>query len=287
MDSVKKSIVELNISLIIMGGTTIFPKVIDLPVDYIILGRALVAAIAIYIFIQFSGKKINLKFDKNLIYIILSGIFLAFHWMTLFASIQLSTVSIGILSFFIYPVITIFLGYFFLKTKLYFLDLLLAVFIILGLFFVMSNFYSDSSYMLGIAYGILSAVLYSIRIIISKKILYAYSGEETMLYQSIIVVACLIPVIFIKSVPLNDINISVITSITLLGIFFTALPHTLFVRSLVYLEAKTVGILSSLQPLYCIGFAILLLGEMPSLNVVIGGVFILSSVFCETVRSAR
>jgi drug/metabolite transporter (DMT)-like permease len=284
MIRVRRSIVELNISVFIMGFTTLFPKLIDLPAPVIVLGRASIALFGLFFYMKFFRKTFNLYFKKDFVLLILSGIFLAFHWITLFASIQLSTVCIGIISFYTYPVITVFLESVVFKTKIGIIDVLIGLMVIVGILLVMPDFDLKDKYTLGVVVGVASAFLGSLRMISSKKLLTTYTGEETMLYQLIITVICLSPLYFFYNTQINNISLAEIGKLTLLGLFFTALPHTLIIRSLVDLRPKTVAILSALQPFYSVIIAFLLLGEKLSRVVLVGGFLIISSVLFETLR---
>jgi drug/metabolite transporter (DMT)-like permease len=117
MIKTKRSIAELNIAVFIMGFTTLFPRLINLPALVIIFGRSLIALLGLFFFMKIFHKKFNFTLERNFGLLVLSGIFLAFHWVTLFASIQISTVCVGILSFYTYPVITVFLESIIFKTK--------------------------------------------------------------------------------------------------------------------------------------------------------------------------
>ena len=287
MDNKKRSILELNIAVVVMGMTTLFPKVIDLPVSYTVLGRSIITTIVVYGFIRLTKAKLNIRFDKHFAIVVFAGIFLMLHWVTLFKAIQVSTVSIGIISFYSYPTIVLFLESLVFKRKLHLLDICFALLVILGVILIVPDFNIENEYFYGVTLGIVSAFAYSIRMISSKKVLKIYSGEETMLYQVIVVGLCLIPVVWYFNQSFSNIIVSDINYIIVLGIFFTAFPHTLVVRSLVHLRPKTVGILSALQPLYSIAFAIILLGEIPPWNVFIGGGFIISTVVFETMRTRK
>ncbi len=286
MLSRKQCLIELNLSLLIMSITTLFPKLINLPAHYIIFGRSAVAAAALYIFLKLFKKR-NFHPNKPTYFIlILTGILLGLHWLTLFQSIQISSVSIGIISFFTYPVITIFLEPLFFKNKLQFLDFVLSIFVIIGVFLIVPEFEFSNTATQGVIWGIISAFFFALRNIISKEVLNSHPAEEVMMFQLIISAFSLIPVILIF-----DANITIrfisITKIVILGIFFTAIPHTLLIRSLSGLSPKTVSILSSLQPFFCIVIAVIFLGEIPNSQIILGGIFIVSAVFMETVRSKK
>ena len=66
-----------------------------------------------------------------------------------------------------------------------------------------------------------------------------------------------------------------------LGVVTTALAHTLFISGLKTLPARTAGLCSALETVYGILFALLLLGEVPSLREVIGCLLILGAVLAS------
>jgi drug/metabolite transporter (DMT)-like permease len=73
----------------------------------------------------------------------------------------------------------------------------------------------------------------------------------------------------------------------LLGTVFTALNQTLYAASLRSLSAKTVSIISTLLPLYAAVTAIVFLGEIPTVETIIGGIVVIAAVMIETVRAAN
>ncbi|MCP4179088.1 MAG: EamA family transporter [bacterium] len=284
ISSVKKSIIELNISLIIMGITTLFPKIIDLPAIYIILGRSIIASVSIFIFLKLCKAELSIQ-KKHIFGIIILGILMAVHWVSLFKSIQVSNVTIGIISFFSFPIMTVFIEPFFSKSKLTIRDIFLGILVIAGIILILPKFNINHNLTQGVIWGLISALFYTFRNILAKKYLKHYSGTHLMLLQVVVISIILLPSLYygphlIKEIPLND-----IVELIILGIFFTALPHCLYISSLKFLKAKTVGIMSIIQPLYCIVFAVIFLGESPTLKTIIGGIIILFTVIAETLCS--
>jgi drug/metabolite transporter (DMT)-like permease len=283
MISKKQCLVELHSSLVIMSVTTLFPKLINLPVHYIVFGRSVIAAVAIYLYLKIRKKKCFLPSSSRYSAIFLTGILLAVHWLAFFKSIQISSVSIGIISFFTYPAMTIFLEPFFFKNRLHLSDFILAVLVICGVFLILPGFKFGHLTTQGVMWGLVAAFFFALRNIISKGILRTHSGEEVMMFQLIIIAFFLLPTIILFTAN-TIIASSNIVKIIVLGLFFTAIPHTLLIRSLSGLKPKTVSLLSSLQPLYCIIIAMLLLGEIPSFKIIIGGLLILSVVLFEALK---
>lgn len=67
--------------------------------------------------------------------------------------------------------------------------------------------------------------------------------------------------------------------LAVLGIFCTGLSHTLFVRSLDGLDARSAGMIIALEPVYAIACAWWLFGDQPSLRMLAGaGLIILATV---------
>jgi len=73
----------------------------------------------------------------------------------------------------------------------------------------------------------------------------------------------------------------------LLGIVFTAVPHTLFAHGLLHLKAKTASLIACVQVVYAAVFAVLFLGELLSLNIVIGGLVIVLAAMFESLPKKK
>ena len=73
--------------------------------------------------------------------------------------------------------------------------------------------------------------------------------------------------------------------IVLLGVFCTALAHTLFIASLLRISAHTASVVSILEPVYGIGWAALLLGEWPDFRTMVGGSLIIGAAVLASSRS--
>jgi drug/metabolite transporter (DMT)-like permease len=72
----------------------------------------------------------------------------------------------------------------------------------------------------------------------------------------------------------------------MLGVFCTALSHSLLVSSLSKLKARTAGIVIALEPVYAILFAALLFAQYPSLRALAGGALIIGAIIWSGTRRA-
>ncbi|MDN5204391.1 DMT family transporter [Fulvivirgaceae bacterium BMA10] len=272
---------ELNLSLILMSTSGILGRVIDLPVSLIIFFRCVVGAIFLFFFIKIAKEKLQVRLKRHRFIILLAGSLLSFHWVTYFFSIKISSVAVGMISLFTYPVITTLIEPLFFKTKLSIIDLISSVAVIFGIFMIVPAFDLSNDITYGILIGVFSALLYSVRNLLNKKLIHNYSSSVLMLYQLLISAILLIPTLFIYDFQLDTVTIQLLL---LLSIITTATAHTLFVKSLKYFSTSTASILSSLIPVYGILWAVLFISEKLSTEIIIGGSIIVLTVAAQSLK---
>ncbi|MEW7290776.1 DMT family transporter [Aquimarina sp. 2304DJ70-9] len=278
-----RNILELNLAMLLISTSGALGRYIDMPVPVIIGFRALLAGVLLYIYCRW--KKISFRTgSKDRPTIILSGILMGLHWITYFYALKLSNVAIGMLSIFTYPVITALLEPVLLKTKFQKVHLLLAVLVLIGIYFLVPDLDFNNSYTKAVLLGVISAVCYSLRNIIMKTKVGNYNGSVLMWYQLVVVTFFLIPFLFIMDS--SGIKEQWLPTLTL-ALFTTAIGHTLFLESFKRFSITTASIISSVQPVYGIIIGIIFLGEIPVFSTIIGGVLILTSVVIESIRTYK
>lgn len=279
MKAQQQSLFYLHSAVLLFGGTALFSKLIQLPALDITVYRVAVAFLTLLALLLVQRKKLTLASQKEYAVAILLGMVVGIHWVTYFASMQMAGVTIGIISFFTYPVITVFLEPLFSKQKPKVKDIFIAVVVVLGIFLLIPEVSLGNETTLGILTGILSAVFFALRNIVHKNYFSHYSGPHTMLYQTL--VAFVMLCMFVE-VPVSQVSDNDWLLILLVGIVFTATPHALFASSLRHLSATTAGLISCLQPLYGSILAFMLLQERVSLISIIGGCLVVSAAVFET-----
>ena len=110
------------------------------------------------------------------------------------------------------------------------------------------------------------------------------SASQALLYQSAVVVLVLFAFVDMETINIDDRQWGLLV---LLGVIFTALPHTLFAHGLLHLKAKTAGLIACVQVVYAAVFAALFLGEWLSLNVVVGGLIVVSAAMYESLPKKK
>ena len=279
-----KNLSGLILATLFISTSGVLGKYIAMPSEVIIWFRSAFAMIFLYGFCK--SKKINLRVIdlKTHVPFIISSLFTAGHWVTYFYALKLSNVAIGMLSLFTFPVITALLEPIFIKSKLNPVHLVLGLMVLIGLYILAPEFSMESSDVRGILFGLFSALCYSIRILILKQHVTLYNGSMIMFYQTFVITIVLFPVLFFMDTSGFQ---SQFPYLLLLALLTTAIGHSLMVHSLKFFSASTATIISSIQPVFGIIIAFIVVDEVPSRNTIWGGLLIISTVFIETIRSKK
>lgn len=283
MTAQQQSLLFLHCSVLLFGGTALFSKLIGLPALDITVYRTGVAAIVLFTLLTLQKKKITLASTKDYGIALLLGVVVGIHWVTYFASMQMAGITIGVIAFFTYPVITVFLepllnrsaGYKKPQAK----DIVIAFIVLVGIFLLIPEIHLGNQVTLGIVTGVISACFFALRNVLHKNYFSHYSGPHAMLYQTLI--AFLMLGLFIE-VPVAEITSQDWTLILLVGVVFTAAPHALLASSLRHLTATTAGLISCLQPLYASVLAFILLSEQVEILTIVGGMLVITAALFET-----
>lgn len=272
---------ELNLATFMIASSAVFGKLISISAVATIFYRCLLAAAFIYLIARFF--RVGLQFDvkRHWRFFISGAFFLVAHWVTYYMAIRTAGVAVAMLSMFTYPIVTTLLEPLYFKSSFSKFNLLSSLGIVIGIAFLVPDFDLNNPITLGVGLGIISALFYSIRNLLSKKYIEVYSGTSIMFYQMLMGSILLSPLMLIqKEVPLGR-DLALLLGLSLMA---TAIGHTMFVRSLKYFSTSTASIISSVQPVYGIILAALVTDEKNKPIVFIGGAIILVVVILQSLR---
>lgn len=279
-----KNVLVLLLATFLVSTSGALGRYIAMPSEVIIWFRAALATVFLFIFCKIRKDSIKLKSKKHLVPFIVGGIFMGAHWITYFYALKMANVAIGMLSLYTFPVMVAFLEPLFLKLKFDPMNIVLAILVLLGVYVLSPEFNIESTTVQGVLFGLLSALCYTIRILILKQYVTQYNGIVLMFYQTVVIAVCLSPVLFFMD------SSGIQTQwpyIVVLAFLTTAIGHSLMVHSLQFFSASTTSIISSAQPIFGIIIAFLFLNEIPTINTYVGGGLILATVLIESVRSKK
>lgn len=277
-----RSVLELNLTILIMGNVTLFAKLLPFPAVTIISGRALFSVLILGLFFWLRGKSVSYRSFKDFLSVFGIGILFALHWVTYFHSIQVSTVAVGMLSLFTYPVFSAILEPLFGGKRPDPFAFFIACFSFFGLFLIVPDLSWDNQMFQGVVWGVVSAVLYAIRNLLTKEMHVHYPSSQILFTQLIATSLVLLPFADGLFVMLAEPKYLVF-QVVLAGVF-TSLAHTIWIRSLSNLSVTTAGTLSTLSPIYGSLAAWYFLGEVPPNRLWLGGGVILFCAILEVFR---
>ena len=271
----KKAFIFVNISVLLFGFAGLFGKWIDLPALGITFGRVFFSSIALGLFMLITKQPFRVNNSKDLKLLLLSGVFLAVHWWSIFVSIQLSTVAIGTITFSTFPMFVTFAEPLVKHEKPRMRNVLIALVIFIGVLITIPKFSFENNMFKGVLVGMISPIAYTVITMLNKEFSDSYSGTLISFYEQSTATIILLPFVLAMGIhpTLKDIGLLLV-----FGTVTTAFAHTLFISSLKYISARLAGVCSSMETVYGILFAMLLLGEVPSVREVAGGAIILITV---------
>ncbi len=272
---------EIHCAVFLFGLAGLFGKFLALPPLLIVLGRTVFASICLILIIACYKKRLTIKSGRDFKILAALGIILAIHWVTFFHSIQISTVAVGLLTFSTYPFFVTILEPYFFKEKLTFFPVCLAVLVCIGVTLIIPSFNFSNNITQGVFWGILSGFTFAVLSLLNRKYVQTYSPLIITFFQNLFAAVVLFPFLFFEE---WEIHAGDIFFLMLLGIFCTALAHTLFISGLMHVKTQIASIVAGLEPVYGIIFALVLFGEVPSLRTLSGGVLIMGTAVLATLK---
>lgn len=281
----KKGLLSVHIAVLLFGASGIFVKVIPMSAFLLTLGRALFSALALYVFIRFRKYSLRLNRFQDYFWNLLAGLFLTIHWFFFILSIQISTVSIGTITFATYPLFVVFIEPYVFKERFQYKNLISVILITIGIAFLIPAFELTNTMTLGIIYGLMSSLSYAILSIINRRLAASYNSVVITLYEQIVSVCLLTLLISFVNPNLGTGQLIDFIYLVIYGVIFTALAHSLYIHGLKNVRAQTASIISVLEPVYSIFLAILFLQERLVYQEVIGISIIFLAVILSMIQN--
>ena len=275
---------EIHIAVLFFGLAGLFGKLVNQSPTVIVFGRVLFAMAFLLPAMWYLKQSLRLNRTRDYFALLLQGFILAVHWSTFFQSIQVSTVAVGLITFSTFPIFVTFLEPVFFKEKLRPADVALALVTFTGVVLVVPAFNLDNTTTQGALWGITSGLTFALLSIMNRKYARAYSSLVVAFYQDAAAALFLLPFLFL---PAPAMTLPDMLRLALLGIVFTGVAHSLFIRGLAHVKAHTASIIASLEPVYGILAAALLLGESPAIRELAGGAIILGTALYATTRKEK
>ena len=220
--------------------------------------------------------------------LLVSGLLLGAHWGTLFWAYKLAPVGPVVVAVFTFPLMASILEPFWFGARPAPRQIWAALLGLAGIALISlqgSETGADGHARVGVALGLVSALCFALRGIYSRKLVAETDAITIMAIQTGIVAILFLPALIWVPAVLFDTRELVL--IAVLGVAFTALPHTVIVWALKRLSVAASGIIGSLQVLSGIALAVFFLGESPTISIWIGAFLVVAAVVWESVAAAK
>ena len=270
----------LHVAVALFGFAALFGKWIALAPVELVLGRTIVAALALGVLARGRSQRVA----RPGLVAVANGALLALHWVAFFAAVQVASVAIALLGFASFPVFVLLLERTLHGRRATALELLAATLVVLGLALLVPEFTWASRNVQGLVYGIGAGLTFALLALRNRELVSRIGATPLALWQNASAALWLLPVVALTGDATLPTTHDIIL-ILLLGVFCTALAHTLFIASMRRVTAHTASVVSVLEPVYGIVWAALLLGEWPDARTVAGGALIIGAAVIASARS--
>lgn len=271
---------QLHLVVFIWGFTAILGELITLSAGPLVWVRMGIAVISLLVYFKF--KKKSLRTDRGLLKTLIPvGFVIAWHWVTFFYAIKISTVSLTLACMASAAFFTSFLEPLFFKKRIALYEVVLGL-VVLGALWMI--FQAEPNYGLGMAVALLSAFLAALFNTVNGTLATKYDAATITIYElasgwSLLTVYMLLTGKFTSS-PLVFEGLDWLW-LLILGTVCTAFAFIVSVAVMKQLSPFTVVLTVNLEPIYGIILAFFIFGEKEQMTptfYVAGLVIILSVV---------
>lgn len=175
----KKAFLQLHIAVFLAGFTGILGRLISFNEGMIVWYRLLFTAITMWVLYALLQKVQRVSFAQ-LMKLCGVGIIATLHWVTFYASIKYSNVSVALVCFSAIGFFTAIFEPLILRKKMNWTELLLGIATIAGIYII---FHFDTEYKTGIIIGIISAMLAALFPIYNRELLKRVNVETLLVWQ--------------------------------------------------------------------------------------------------------
>lgn len=278
MNSKTKALISLHVSLVLIGASGLFAKLVSTSALFLVFGRVVFAAAVLGCILAYRKKLILPRNIKAALPLFAMGALLTFHWLAFFHGIQLSSVAIGVLTLMTFPVFITVLEPVLMKKPFHKADVLSVFLCCIGVWLVVPKeaITQGQDMIAGAIWGVLAGLSYAFILLMHKRYIDTYSATQINFYQCFVVMVILLPAVLWVQ---EDVLLLDWFYVFLHGVIFTALAFTLYVGAAKHLSAQVISISSMLEILYGIILAWIILDEQMEAQMALGGALILLAAY--------
>lgn len=262
----KKAFFQLHIAVLLAGFTGVLGRLITLNEGLLVWYRLMITAVTLWV-LFFATKKLQKIPKKDILQISIIGFISALHWLFFYASIKYGNVSIGLVCLSIVSFFSSILEPLINRVRINRTELLFGLMNIFGIWLI---FHFDTQYKLGIMLGIISSFFAALFPVLLKVKLRTVNRETALTWQMTggLVTLSLVMPFYLKTFPVASLlpSLSDFLWLLVLAWLCSVIAFQFSMYALEKLSAFTVNLSYSMEPLYGIAMAFVLLKENQALN---------------------
>ena len=276
---------------VLFGLTGILGALIRFDAVAITAGRAGFAATALLVLALTQRRPLLQGLGPRRAGIVLaSGFLLAVHWITFFMAVKVGGVAVATLGFASFPAFIALLDVVLFRERIGRAEGTMLALVTLGLVLVTPSFDVGDQGTVGLLWGLASGLSFAGLAICNRRGNRGMDAIQVAFWQNLVVALLVLPLLGLGLAPPqvahSQATSSLVTGaaaidwaswfwLAVLGVLCTGLAHTLFVKSLESLDARSAGMIIALEPVYAIACAWWLFGEEPSGRMLVGASLII------------
>lgn len=280
----RKNIIFLHIAVMLFGLSGVAGQFVEVPAVMVAFGRVVCSSLLLFLIAVIKRDSLKLQSGKDYVWIILTGIVMAIHWTTFFQSIQVSSVAIGTITFSTFPLFITFIEPLLFHEKLQKKSVISAVVLLVGVMITIPEFSMENKITVGIIWGMICSFTYAVMTMANRYFSGKYEGRIICLYEQGTAAIVLLPAAFFVE---TSWRMQDIAGVAFIGFVCTAFAYSLYVSAQKGVRAQTAGIISGMETVYGIVFALLFLGETPGVREIVGGFVILGVAMYSSLSSEK
>ena len=288
MDSRAKNILLMHFVILIFGFTGILGKLITIEAIPLVFWRTLIGGGAIYVWLKLR-RKVSKKSTSDVLKMGGIGLLVAIHWITFFASIKISNVSVALTMLATSPMFIGFLEPLIFKRKIDWKELTVAGVVLIG---VGTIFSFDTTYHEGMILGIISAFFASLFATFNGVLIKTHDASNISLVELLSASAAIFILLFFTGEVNGDLFVLSGQDwfwITILALVATSFAFIAFTSVMKVLTPFTTSVAINLEPIYSIILAVIIFGdeEIMGTRFYIGASIIICAVMLNTILKRK
>jgi drug/metabolite transporter (DMT)-like permease len=266
-----RSLVQVHGAVLLFGLAGLFGKLLPFSPVLIVFGRVALAAPALLLAAVWWRLALRPGSRRELLAFAGLGVLLALHWTTFFQSVQVSSVAVALITFSTFPVFVALLEPPLFGERWHLADLVLAGLALAGVALLVPRFETGDRTTQGVLWGVSSGLTFAVLSLLNRKYVQHHSSVTIAFHQDAFAAVALLPfaVLHWPSLTPRDVGLLLI-----LGLLCTAVAHSLFIAGMRGVRTRTASMIACLEPVYGSVLAAALLGEVPALRTIAGGLVV-------------